>query len=186
LANVCKLSRGRVISKDYLRDNLGKYPVFSSQTEENGIFGRINTHDYSGTYITWTTDGAHAGSVFYRENEKFSITNVCGILSLERADCMNFKFLYHVLSIEAKKYVLNGMGNPKLMSNVMATIKIPVPSLPVQQKIVSILDKFDTLVNDLTHGLPAEINARRTQYEYYRNKLLTFKEKPSYSLTAVA
>jgi len=52
--------------------------------------------------------------------------------------------------------------------------------LSAQQKIVAILDKFDALVNDLTIGLPAEISARRTQYEYYRNKLLTFKEKPSH------
>lgn len=68
------------------------------------------------------------------------------------------------------------MGNPKLMSNVMGNIKIPVPPLPVQQHIVAILDRFDTLCNDLTSGLPAEIAARQKQYEYYRDKLLTFKE----------
>ena len=55
-------------------------------------------------------------------------------------------------------------------------IIIPVPSLLEQEKIVSILDKFDALVNDISIGLPAELNARKQQYEYYRNKLLTFKE----------
>lgn len=63
------------------------------------------------------------------------------------------------------------------MSNVMAQIKIPVPPLSEQARIVSILDRFDALCNDLTSGLPAEIEARKRQYEYYRDKLLTFQEK---------
>ena len=63
------------------------------------------------------------------------------------------------------------------MSNVMASIKIPLPSIESQRRIVAILDRFDALCNDLSSGLPAEIEARRKQYEYYRDKLLTFKEK---------
>jgi type I restriction enzyme S subunit len=57
----------------------------------------------------------------------------------------------------------------------MAKISIPIPTLAVQEHIVSILDKFDALVNDISVGLPAEIQARRKQYEYYRGKLLDFK-----------
>ena len=55
-------------------------------------------------------------------------------------------------------------------------LKIPVPPLSEQQRIVDILDRFDALCNDITSGLPAEIEARKKQYEYYRDKLLTFKE----------
>lgn len=55
-------------------------------------------------------------------------------------------------------------------------MSIPVPPLPIQEEIVRILDRFDALCNDLTSGLPAEIEARKKQYEYYRDKLLTFKE----------
>ena len=55
-------------------------------------------------------------------------------------------------------------------------IVIPVPSLEVQKKIIHILDKFDKLTNDISEVLPAEIEARQKQYEYYRNKLLSFKE----------
>src|SRR5690606_8502768 len=58
----------------------------------------------------------------------------------------------------------------------LAKIKIPVPPLAEQERIVAILDKFDALVNDIAVGLPAEIQARRQQYEYYRGKLLSFSE----------
>ena len=64
-------------------------------------------------------------------------------------------------------------GDKKMIMNYF----VPVPPLEVQQRIVDILDKFDALVNDISQGLPAEIEARRKQYEYYRDKLLTFKEK---------
>ncbi len=168
LGEICTLSRGRVMSKGHHRDNAGDYPVYSSQTANNGVFGRINTYDQVGTFITWTTDGANAGSVFYREKEKFSITNVCGLISNNSPEIINFKSLYYVLSIMAKSYVYSGMGNPKLMSNVMSTIKVPLPPIPVQQEIVDILDSFTKL--------KAELEARQKQYAYYRNSLLSFDE----------
>lgn len=71
-----------------------------------------------------------------------------------------------------------GGAQPNLSSNDLKTkIEIPLPPLEEQERIASILDRFDTLVNDLSQGLPAEIEARRQQYEYYRDKLLTFKRK---------
>ena len=173
--NIAKLSRGRVISKDYLQNNAGIYPVYSSQTANNGELGQINTYDYNGNYLTWTTDGAYAGTIFKR-NGCFSITNVCGLIALT-SELVNLDYLYYWLKITAPSFVYKGMGNPKLMSNVMESILIPIIPLTEQQRIVSILDRFDTLTTDLTQGLPAEIEKRKQQYEYYRDKLLTFKRK---------
>lgn len=172
MSEICNLQRGKVYSKEYLRDNQGIYPVYSSQTINNGELGRISTYDFDGTYLTWTTDGAYAGTIFKRKG-KFSITNVCGIISM-KSDLVTMDFLYYWLSLKAKEYVYSGMGNPKLMSNQVEKILVPIPALSEQQRIVSILDKFETLVNDLSQGLPAEIAAVQEQYEYYRNKLLTF------------
>lgn len=160
LANI---SRGRVMSKSYIAENAGEYPVYSSQTENDGELGKISTYDFEGEYLTWTTDGANAGSVFYR-NGKFSVTNVCGLINCNDDEILT-RYMYHYLSKNAKSYVSSGMGNPKLMSNVMARIKIAVPPLEVQREIVSILDSFTLLTAELT----AELIARKKQYQYYLN-----------------
>lgn len=166
IQELCKISRGKVMSKDFIKANAGEYPVYSSQTENNGELGKISTYDFDGEYLTWTTDGANAGSVFYRKG-KFSVTNVCGLLEI-KSKVMIPKFLYYVLSIEAPKYVNAGMGNPKLMSNVMAKIRVAVPPLEVQCEIVHILDDFTLLSAELS----AELKARQKQYDYYSEKLL--------------
>lgn len=167
LGEVAELKRGRVLSKTFLQDNKGNYPVYSSQTALNGEIGRISTYDFNQEALTWTTDGANAGTVFYRKG-KFSITNVCGLITIDDTNELNYKFLFYWLSVEAQKYVYAGMGNPKLMSNQVAKILIPLPPLSVQEEIVRILDKFTTL--------EAELDCRKRQYEYYRNQLLSFKD----------
>ena len=173
LTQVANLTRGRVISKGYISDNVGDYPVYSSQTVNNGEIGKINSFDFNGEFVSWTTDGANAGTVFYRSG-KFSITNVCGLIKIKNSSELNYKFLFYWLSIEAKKHVYSGMGNPKLMSHQMEKIKIPIPPLSVQTKIVKILDKFETLTNSITEGLPLAIEQSQKRYEYYRELLLNF------------
>ena len=174
MGEVCEIKRGRVISKEYLDKHKGSFPVYSSQTRNDGEIGSIDTYDFDGEYVTWTTDGAYAGTVFYR-NGKFSITNICGLIISKDDKKLLVKFIVYWLQIEAKKYVKGGSGNPKLMSNVVANIPIPIPPLKVQEHIVSKLDVFDALVNDISKGLPKEIELRQKQYEYYREKLLGFK-----------
>ena len=75
-----------------------------------------------------------------------------------------------------RRYVKKGKIS-SLPASGLAEAIIPIPSLEEQEKIATILDRFDTLTNDLSQGLPAEIEARRKQYEYYRDQLLTFKKK---------
>ena len=171
LIKVASLTRGRVISKEYLADNLGDYPVYSSQTVNNGEIGKINSFDFDGEFVSWTTDGANAGTVFYRSG-KFSITNVCGLIKIQNNLELNYKFLFYWLSIEAKNHVYSGMGNPKLMSHQMEKILIPIPPLSVQTEIVKILDALTALTSELT----SELTLRQKQYEYYREKLLSEEE----------
>ncbi|NMC36268.1 restriction endonuclease subunit S [Candidatus Beckwithbacteria bacterium] len=88
-------------------------------------------------------------------------------------------FLHFFDSARMKLYfgsIKNNSGQGYLKSKHIDSIQIPLPPLKDQERIASTLDKFDTLVNDISIGLPAELNARRQQYEYYRNKLLTFNE----------
>ena len=88
------------------------------------------------------------------------------------------RFLFYILkSSSFFNYVENnqeGAGYPSISNSKVKNFKYPIPSLEEQERIVNILDQFDALVNDIKTGLPAEIKARRAQYEYYRKKLLTF------------
>lgn len=172
LGDVCNIKRGRVISKIYLEQHKGEFPVYSSQTRNNGEIGRISTYDFDGEFATWTTDGAYAGTVFYR-NGKFSVTNICGLIEPKDSKKLSVKFIVYWLQIEAKKHVKGGSGNPKLMSNVVERIKIPIPSIETQEKIVRTLDKFTNYVTELQAELQAELQSRTKQYEYYRDMLLS-------------
>ena len=142
LGEIAILRRGRVMSKSYFVENSGEYPVYSSQTARNGMIGKVDSFDYDGEYVSWTTDGANAGTVFYRTG-KFSITNVCGVIKANDKRPLDLKYLFHWLSTEAKNHVYSGMGNPKLMSHQVEKIPIPIPcpndpekSLSIQGEIV--------------------------------------------------
>ena len=88
------------------------------------------------------------------------------------------KFLYHILASDSfflyHNQYAKGAKMPRGDKNMVMKYLIPIPPLELQEKIVSVLDRFETLVNDLSKGLPAEIEAVKARYEYYRNKLLTF------------
>ncbi|MBU1558000.1 restriction endonuclease subunit S [Patescibacteria group bacterium] len=92
---------------------------------------------------------------------------------------VNSNFLYYFLSSTIVQNYwdskINSGSVSNLNSDIIKTLQIPIPPIEEQKRIVSILDKFDALVNDISIGLPAELKARRQQYEYYRGKLLTFK-----------
>ena len=90
------------------------------------------------------------------------------------------QYLFYYLKGHLKSYILSNVKEgsvPYITLPMLQLFKVPLPNLDEQKRIVSMLSKFDALVNDISIGLPAEIAARRKQYEYYRNKLLSFKNK---------
>lgn len=88
-----------------------------------------------------------------------------------------YKYVFYCLCNKEEELILKKQGaRGDLNSSIILGMKIPIPPLEQQQRIVDILDRFDTLCNDISSGLPAEIEARQKQYEYYRDKLLNFKE----------
>ena len=145
VADVFKVTRGYVLaatetSPDISNDNI--YPVYSSQTKNEGLMGYYSDYLYEDA-ITWTTDGANAGTVKFRKG-KFYCTNVCGVL-LSNEGIAN-KAVAEALNAVAWKYVSH-VGNPKLMNNVMSEIEIMIPkSVEEQLKISEYLDTFDNLI----------------------------------------
>jgi type I restriction enzyme S subunit len=104
-------------------------------------------------------------------------------IQINNKEMLQSEFLYYLLSSDDffnfdMKFA-KGAKMPRGNKSAILNFKVPIPPLTEQQRIVAILDKFDALVNDIFAGLPAELNARRKQYEYYRDKLLTFQEFPS-------
>lgn len=144
IEDLCQIGRGRVISGNEVNANPGIYPVYSSQTRDQGRMGSIASYDFDGEYVTWTTDGENAGTVFYREG-KFNCTNVCGTLFPKNSDVIDLKFLTYQLGEVAKSYV-SYIGNPKLMNGVMGQVALIIPEKQAQQKIAHILTTVDNLI----------------------------------------
>lgn len=141
LSEIAELGRGRVISSAEISKQKNPiYPVYSSQTSNNGVMGYLDNYDYEGEYITWTTDGANAGTVYYR-NGKFNCTNVCGILKIKNG--YDAYYVSNILNCYTKKYVSTNLANPKLMNNVMANIKINLPSIERQKYFSNILKAIE-------------------------------------------
>ena len=142
IKDIADIGRGRVISSiEIEKQHQPKYPVYSSQTSNNGIMGYLDDYMFNGEYITWTTDGANAGTVFYR-NGKFNCTNVCGTLKINKEhDCY---FVSLVLQQSTHYYVSTNLANPKLMNNTMASIKIKLPNIEEQ----NYLSKIFFLLNE--------------------------------------
>lgn len=112
--------------------------------------------------------------------EPLYLNSFCFGLRFNDKTIFNPEFLKHLLRSkllrEQIKKTANGVTRFNVSKKLFAKILVPIPPLELQERIVAILDKFETLVNDLSQGLPAEIAAIQEQYEYYRNKLLTFKQ----------
>lgn len=167
---IIKLGRGNVISKKDIAEYPGDYPVYSSSASGSGEFGRYGKYMFDDERITWSIDGG--GRFFFRPANKYSVTNVSGWMKVIKNDVLNSQFLFYVLSDlwKNKAYDYTKKAHPSVIRNEYI---VPIPPIPIQQEIVSILDNFTRLEAELE----AELEARKKQYEYYRNQLLSPIEK---------
>ena len=150
VSEIADIGRGRVISsKEIANQKNPRYPVYSSQTSNEGIMGYLDDYAFNDEYITWTTDGANAGTVFYR-NGRFNCTNVCGTLKLHYQ--FDAYYCSLVLANATKKYVSINLANPKLMNNTMAAIKLYLPSFQEQKRMAQLFRKMDENIT-LEHRL---------------------------------
>lgn len=152
----------------------GKFPYYGA----SGIVDYVSDYIFDGDYLLVSEDGANllarSTPIAFSISGKTWVNNHAHVLQFNTYEERRFAEIY-LNSIDLHSYI-SGAAQPKLNQANLNKIPVPVPSLEEQARIVAILDKFDTLVNDITTGLPAEIAARRQQYEHYRDKLLTFKE----------
>ena len=153
--------------KNKERNDNGLYPIYGS----TGIIGKTNKKEFSNEQILVARVGANAGYVHIAKGEYDVSDNTLIVQNNENID---LKFLYHTLvNIKLNQYA-KGAGQPLITAGQLKSMEINVPSLEEQQRIVSILDKFETLTNSITEGLPLAIEQSQKRYEYYRELLLNF------------
>lgn len=167
------------------RDSQRK-PVTSSKRESgnipyygaSGIVDYVKDYIFDGDYLLVSEDGANLLArntpIAFSIQGKTWVNNHAHILEFNNYYTRRYVEFY-LNSIDLTPYISGG-AQPKLNQKNLNSIKIPLPVLQEQQRIVGVLDRFDSLCNDISSGLPAEIEARQKQYEYYRDKLLSFKE----------
>ena len=170
LSEIANVFRGEYITKK--NEKAGNIPVILGGQEPAYYIDRAN---HIGEIVAVARSGASAGFVSYWDEPIF-ITDGFGYEA--KKEVAITKYLYYVL--KNKETELNSMkrgaGVPHVSGERLGEINLPVPPIEEQKRVASILDRFDSICNDLTSGLPAEIEARQKQYEYYRDKLLNFKE----------
>ncbi|WRE03914.1 restriction endonuclease subunit S [Helicobacter pylori] len=172
LGEVCEILDNRRIPIAKNKRNPGIYPYYGA----NGIQDYIDSYIFDGDFVLVGEDG----SVINKDNTpvvnwasgKIWVNNHAHVLQTKNE--LKLKFLYFYLQTIDVSYCVAGTPS-KINQENLKQITIPIPPLEIQQEIVKILDQFSTLTTDLLAGIPAEIEARKKQYEYYREKLLAFK-----------
>ena len=153
----------------------GMYPYYGA----SGIVDYVEDYIFDGDFLLVSEDGANllarTSKIAFSISGKNWVNNHAHVLSFN--DAVRRKFVeFYIENLDLSRYISAG-AQPKLTKDKLNSIPIPQPPYEKQQKIVSILDRFESLVNDISTGLPAEIAARHQQYEYYRDQLLSFKRR---------
>jgi type I restriction enzyme S subunit len=169
LGEVCNINRGvRVVRSDL--QQAGEIPVYQNSLMPLGYFNKSNCPKES----VFVISAGAAGDIGY-SSKPFWAADDC--LFFEELQGLQQKFIYYCLCSKSKliKSQVRRASVPRLSRKVIENMIIPVPPIPVQREIVRILDNFTSLEAELEKQLEAELEARRKQYEYYRDQLLSFK-----------
>jgi type I restriction enzyme, S subunit len=191
MGEVGEFVRGSGIQKsDFRDDGVGcihygqihtHYGVWADQTKsfiEVGLAERCRKADYGNLVIATTSeDDASVGKAVAWLGELPVAVSTDAFIFRHRMNPKFVSYFFQTQNFQSQKQRhITGTKVRRISGGSLAKMLIPVPELEEQERIVKILDDFDLLLNDLSVGLPAELRARRQQYEYYRDKLLTFEE----------
>jgi len=150
----------------------GKIPYYGA----SGIVDYVKDYIFDGDFLLISEDGANLLArntpIAFSASGKIWVNNHAHILKFETYEERRF-IEFYLNKIDLTPYI-SGAAQPKLNKKNLNSIKFPIPSIPEQQRIVSILDKFETLTNSITEGLPLAIEQSQKRYEYYRELLLNF------------
>jgi len=172
LGDVTIIKTGQAVNKKMISESPGDFPVINSGREPLGFINKWNTDNDP---IGITSRGAGVGSITWVDGKYFrGNLNYSATIKDEQELCV--RYFYHLLQkmqpeIQA---LCTYDGIPALNAGNLKGLRIPIPVLSEQERIVAILDKFDALTNSITEGLPREIELRQKQYAYYRDLLLSF------------
>ena len=172
---VAKLKNG----KDWKELGRGTVPVYGSGGEM-GEF--VDQFSYDKPTVLIPRKGS-ISNLFYLDKPFWNVDTIY-YTKIDREQIIP-KYLYYFMKTLDLKNMATNPTRPSLTQSIIDKIKLPVPSLEIQTRIVQVLDNFDTVCNDLNIGLPKEIELRQKQYEYFRDKLLTFTAEGVYTDSTV-
>jgi len=167
---VAEIGTGRSNREDEVTD--GAYPFY---VRSKNIL-RSSTYQFDETAIVIPGEGG-IGDIYHYVVGKYALHQRAYRIKLKSEEKILPKFVYYYMTSAFKGYIISksvGATATSIRRPMIEGFRIPLPPLSVQARIVEILDKFDTLTNSITEGLPLEIKLRKQQYEYYREQLLNF------------
>ena len=168
LSEVAEIRRGKRLVKSELSTS-GNYAVYQNSMIPLGYYSKSNVSE--GT--TFVISAGSAGEIGYSPNRFWAADDVYYFVFNDGV-CSKYVYYFLLIKQQSIKRQVRRASVPRLSKTAFEKLKIPIPPLAEQQRIVSILDKFEALTTSISEGLPKEIELRRKQYEYYRNQLLSF------------
>ena len=176
IGEICSVSAGGDAPKDAMskeKEEGFEIPIVSNGIGDNALYGYTNIAKITEPAVTVAARGT-IGYAEYRDYPYYPIIRLLTVMPKNNKE-VHTKYLYYCLA--GKEYSIPQGGIPQLTAPMLKKELIPIPSIDKQKEIIRILDRFNCITTDIYSGIPAEIEARTKQYEFYRDKLLSFKRK---------